>query len=149
PRLFTMFSQVTSALERSQGGLGIGLSLVKGLVELHGGSIEARSGGPGKGSEFTVRLPIVDVPVEAPPEPSEGDETRSVIKCRILVGDDLRDAADSMAMMLKLMGHETRTAYDGLEAIQTTAAFKPNVVLLDIGLPKLNGYEAARHIREQ
>jgi PAS domain S-box-containing protein len=149
PRLFTMFSQVTSALERSQGGLGIGLSLVKGLVELHGGSIEARSGGPGKGSELTVRLPIVDVPIEAPLRPGDEERTPSERRFRILVVDDLRDAADSMAMMLKMAGHETRTAYDGLEAIQSAAAFQPNVILLDVGLPKMNGYEAARHIREQ
>jgi PAS domain S-box-containing protein len=147
--VFEMFSQVTSALERSQGGLGIGLSLVKGLVELHGGTIEARSGGPGLGSEFNVSLPIVDIPIEAPHKPSGGEEVSHANKRSILVVDDLRDSADSMAMMLRMMGHETRTAYDGLEAVQTAAAFQPNIVLLDIGLPKLNGYEVARHIREQ
>jgi PAS domain S-box-containing protein len=150
PRLFTMFSQVAPALERSQGGLGIGLSLVKGLVELHGGTIEAHSGGPGKGSEFIVHLPTLDVPVEAPPAPSgSGEKVGSGRKCRILVVDDLRVIADSTAQLLQDMGHDTRTAYDGLEAVQTATVFRPEVVLLDIGLPKMNGYEVARHIREQ
>jgi PAS domain S-box-containing protein len=148
-QVFEMFSQVTSALERSEGGLGIGLSLVKGLVELHGGTIDARSGGSGLGSEFTVRLPIVDIRLESPHEPSGGEEVHRFAKHCILVVDDLRDSADSMAMILRMMGHETRTAYDGLEAVHATAVFQPSVALLDIGLPKMNGYEVARHIREQ
>jgi CheY-like chemotaxis protein len=147
--IFGMFSQVTSALGRSQGGLGIGLSLVKGFVELHGGTIEARSAGPRRGSEFTVHLPIVDVPMESPLRPSRGEIDRNGPKHRILVVDDLRDSAESMATMLGMMGHETYTAYDGLEALQVAAAFQPNIVLLDIGLPKVNGYEVAHHIREQ
>jgi PAS domain S-box-containing protein len=150
PNIFNMFSQLAPALERSQGGLGIGLSLVKGLVELHGGTIEARSGGPGKGSEFAVHLPIVDVPLAALQEPgSDGEKVRRVRQYSVLVVDDLRDAADSLAMMLRDMGHDTRTAYDGLEAVQAAAAIRPDVVLLDIGLPKLNGYEAARRIRNE
>jgi CheY-like chemotaxis protein len=147
PHLFTMFSQVATALERSQGGLGIGLALVKGLVELHGGTITARSDGPGKGSEFTVNLPLVEGPVEAPPQPVGNGQAGRVRKSRILVVDDLRDAADSLAMMLQMMGHDTQTAYDGLEAIQAAAAFRPHIMLLDIGLPRLNGYETARRIR--
>jgi signal transduction histidine kinase/CheY-like chemotaxis protein len=150
PHIFGLFSQVGTALERSQGGLGIGLSLAKGLVELHGGTIEAQSGGSGMGSEFTVQLPIAAEPGETPQETtSNGEKTQSVRMCRILVVDDLRDAADSMATMLRMMGHDTRTAYDGLEAVQTAAAFRPQVVLLDIGLPKMNGYEAARRIRSE
>jgi CheY-like chemotaxis protein len=150
PHLFQMFSQVASALERSQGGLGIGLSLVRGLVGLHGGSVEARSSGPGLGSEFLVRLPVVEAPVETPQEPSDGGaKVRGGRQCRILVVDDNRDAADSLAMILRLKGHDIQTAHDGLEAIQAAASFRPEVVLLDIGLPKMNGYEAARHIREQ
>lgn len=150
PHIFGLFSQVGTALERSQGGLGIGLSLAKGLIELHGGTIEAHSSGPGMGSEFTVQLPIVAEPGEARQEPgSTGEKVQSGRKCRILVVDDLRDAADSMAMMLRILGHETRTAFDGLEAVQTAAAFRPQVVLLDIGLPKMNGYEAARRIRNE
>jgi PAS domain S-box-containing protein len=148
--VFEMFSQVAPALERSQGGLGIGLALVRGFVELHGGSIEARSTGPGKGSEFIVRLPVVQAPAQARLAPSgDGDRSRSLSKCRILVADDLRDSVDSLAMMLRLAGHDTQAAYDGLEAVQAAATFRPDVVLLDIGMPKMNGYEAARHIREQ
>jgi PAS domain S-box-containing protein len=149
PRLFTMFSQATSALQRSQGGLGIGLALVKGLVELHGGTTEAWSAGPGKGSQFTVRLPIVVLPVEAPAKLDNGEQTSSVPRRRVLVVDDLRDSADSMAMILQMMGHETCKAYDGLEALKAADAFQPNIALLDIGLPKMNGYEVARRIREQ
>jgi CheY-like chemotaxis protein len=150
PDLFEMFSQVAPALERSQGGLGIGLSLVRGLVELHGGRVEARSGGIGRGSEFIVRLPVVDVPVlDESQQPAEANEVASGRKRRILAVDDNRDAADSLAMLLQMMGHETRTAYDGLEAAQAAATFRPDVVLLDIGLPKMNGYEVARQIRQQ
>jgi CheY-like chemotaxis protein len=150
PRLFEMFSQVAPALERSHGGLGIGLSLVRGLVELHGGTVEARSAGPGKGSEFIVRLPDVESPVRAPQQPGDdGEKARAGPKRRILVVDDNRDAADSLAVMLSLSGHETRTAYDGLEAVQAAADFRPDAVLLDIGLPRMNGYEAARHLRQQ
>jgi CheY-like chemotaxis protein/two-component sensor histidine kinase len=147
--IFGMFSQIDHALERSQGGLGIGLMLVKKLLELHGGSVEARSSGLGTGSEFIVRLPVV---------PSLVDQTRSVtdnattppkIRRQILVVDDNSDSADSLAMLLQLMGHETRTANDGLQALEVGSAFKPDVILLDIGMPKLNGYETCRRIREQ
>jgi PAS domain S-box-containing protein len=148
--IFEMFSQVAPALKRSQGGLGIGLSLVRGLIELHGGTVEARSDGLGLGSEFKVRLPIVEAPA-APEsaEPAEETEPASSGKRFVLAVDDNRDGADSLAMMLRMMGHDARTAYDGLEAIQAAATFRPEVILLDIGLPKLNGYEAARHIRQQ
>jgi CheY-like chemotaxis protein len=150
PRLFEMFSQAAPALERSQGGLGIGLALVRGLVELHGGTVEARSGGTGMGSEFIVRLPVVDVSVRhEPQDPAEDHGVANGCKRRILAVDDNRDAADSLAVLLRMMGHEARTAYDGLEAVQAAATFQPEVVLLDIGLPKMNGYEAARHIRQQ
>jgi PAS domain S-box-containing protein len=150
PELFEMFSQVTPALERSQGGLGIGLALVRGLVGLHGGSVEARSAGLGRGSEFIVRLPVLDTPTQRRPEPSaDGEKTCAGPRCRILVADDLQDSVDSLAMMLRLAGHDVQTAHDGLEAVQAAAAFRPDVVLLDIGMPKMNGYEAARHIRQQ
>jgi PAS domain S-box-containing protein len=150
PRLFEMFSQVAPALERSQGGLGIGLALVKGLAEMHGGSVTARSQGPGQGSEFIVRLPVaVAAPAGRPPDGESGPETRSRSRYRILVVDDMRDAADSLAMLLRLMGHDVRTAHDGLEAVQAAEEYRPEVVLLDIGLPGQNGYEAARRIREQ
>jgi PAS domain S-box-containing protein len=150
PHLFEMFSQVEPALERSAGGLGIGLALVQGLVSLHGGSVEARSDGIGQGSEFIVRLPA-----EAGHEARVGTERPSTTgasngrRHRILVVDDNRDSVQSLAMLLRIKGNEVATAYDGLEAVQTAAAFRPDVVLLDLGLPKMNGYEAARHIRAQ
>jgi signal transduction histidine kinase len=150
PLLFKMFSQVTPALERSQGGLGIGLALVRAIVELHGGSVEASSAGPGLGSEFIVRLPIAAAPVEMFVETSNhNEEGQSSRQRRILVADDNRDATDGMAMMLRMKGHHTRTAYDGLEAVQLAASFRPDLLLLDIGMPKMNGYEVARHIRQQ
>ncbi len=146
PRVFDMFSQVDHSLEKAQGGLGIGLCLVQRLVELHGGTIEARSEGVGKGSEFVVRLPVVaeaSAPTEDAGRP-EGDTSA----LRILIVDDNRDSADSLAMMLKMMGHETSAVYDGEEAVSAASAFTPDVILLDIGLPKLNGYEACRRIRK-
>lgn len=148
PRLFTMFSQLDHSLERSQGGLGIGLTLVKRLVEMHSGRIEARSDGPGKGSEFVVRLPVVvEASMPQGHEEKEGDDVRTSL--RILVVDDNRDAADSLAMMLTMMGNDTRKAYDGEEAVTAAVEYLPDVILLDIGLPKLTGYEACRRIRQQ
>ncbi len=146
-RIFEMFTQVDTSLERSQSGLGIGLTLVKNLVEMHGGTVEAHSAGVGQGSEFVVRLPIVADAMESPP--TAVNESSFTSAPRILVVDDNRDSADSLATLLKLAGSKTHTAYDGLEAVEAVAAFRPDVVLLDIGLPKLNGYEAARKIREQ
>jgi CheY-like chemotaxis protein len=143
--VFEMFSQVAPALERSQGGLGIGLALARGLVELHGGHIEARSGGPGCGCEFVVELPLAEArPV---PLPASGASPAGV-RQRVLVVDDNRDAADSLAMMLGLSGHEVLTAHDGESALAQRAAFDPDVVLLDIGMPGMNGYEVAQHWRE-
>jgi PAS domain S-box-containing protein len=147
PRIFETFSQATPALERAQGGLGIGLSLVRGLVELHGGSVVARSDGPGAGSEFTVRLPAAAAPRRE--QPPGGVAPPSPAGCRIVAADDCRDAADSLAMLLRLMGNEVRTAGDGQEAVEVAEAFRPDVALLDIGMPRLNGYEVARRIREQ
>lgn len=145
--IFEMFMQVERPLERSQGGLGIGLTLVKRLVEMHGGSVEARSEGLGKGSEFLVRLPLI---VRSPKAHELPDLTGpQAAGRRILVVDDNRDSADSLAMLLKITGNETHTAYDGEDAIIAVEKFKPDVVLLDIGLPKLNGYEACRRIRHQ
>jgi CheY-like chemotaxis protein len=147
--VFDIFTQVERSLERSQGGLGIGLSLVKGLVEMHGGSVEARSDGHGLGSEFVVRLPVVLS--LAGQQQDEGEERKTAPKARrrILVVDDNRDSASSLALLLRIMGNETQTAHDGLEALDVAAAFRPDVALLDIGMPKLNGYDAARRIREQ
>ena len=149
PTLFEMFSQVEGALSRSQGGLGIGLCLVKRLVEMHGGSIEAKSGGPGRGSEFVVRLPIVVERTYTRPASHDGDKARSISDLRILVVDDNRDAAESLAMLLTAMGNIVHTAHDGEEAVAAAGNFRPDVVLCDIGLPKLNGYEACRRMKEQ
>jgi CheY-like chemotaxis protein len=151
PLIFEPFVQIDRSLERSQGGLGIGLTLVKQIVEIHGGRVEVVSEGLGKGSEFTVRLPAAAAGEHMPAAKKNGtSEARSNgPKSRILVVDDLRDSADSLAMMLKTKGHEVRTAYDGVEAIEAAREFRPEVVLLDIGMPRLDGYEAARRIREE
>ena len=151
PRLFEMFSQVAPALDRSQGGLGIGLALVKSLVGMHGGSVEARSDGLGQGSEFAVRLPLI---VESPKENWQDHEDHKAggacgPRRRVLAADDNVDAAQSLAMLLSVLGHEVRTAHDGQAAVEMAESFRPDVVLLDIGMPRLNGYEAARRIREQ
>jgi PAS domain S-box-containing protein len=145
PRIFEMFSQVDHSLERSQGGLGIGLTLVRQFVEMHGGSVEARSEGPGHGSEFVVRLPIVE---DAGVARRASGEDAGKASMRILIVDDNRDGADSLAMMLKFTGNDTRTAYDGEYAVSVAAQFRPDVILMDIGMPRLNGNEACRRIRE-
>ena len=148
PRLFDMFTQVDSSLERSRDGLGIGLTLVKTLVEMHDGTVEVRSDGLGHGSEFVVRLPIL---VETPrPRSSEIlSEPAATLTRRILIVDDNKDGARSLAMLLKLFGHETEIAHDGLKALEAAERLHPDAVLLDIGLPKLNGYEVCRRIRAQ
>jgi PAS domain S-box-containing protein len=148
PRVFKMFSQVDRNMERAQGGLGIGLSLVLRLVELHGGTIEARSDGPGRGSQFVVRLPIVSDVQPAKTAAGDGGLPETA-KRRVLVVDDNHDSAWSLRMMLELMGNETHTAYDGLAAVAAAEEFLPDLILLDIGLPHLNGYDACRRIREQ
>jgi PAS domain S-box-containing protein len=150
PGLFELFSQVAPALERSQGGLGIGLSLVKGLVEMHGGSVEARSEGPGRGSEFVVRLPLLEgSPARESPHSASGEKATARPGRRILVADDNRDAANSLSLMLRLAGHQVHAVHDGQEAVDAAGWFRPDLALLDIGMPRLNGYEACRHIREQ
>jgi PAS domain S-box-containing protein len=148
-RIFDMFIQVDTSLERSIGGLGIGLTLAKNLVELHGGKLEAYSDGVGQGSEFVVRLPIsVEAPKPPPPQPVVGEPPVTTVR-RILVVDDNRDSVEFLTMLLNLTGYETQTAQDGLQAMETATTFRPDVILLDIGLPKLNGYDVARKIREQ
>ncbi len=146
-RIFELFMQVDRTLDKAQGGLGIGLTLVRRLVEMHGGSVEARSAGYGRGSEFIVRLPAVLIAAgEAEAASNKGS---ALPRRRILVVDDNRDSAVSLGMMLELMDNEVRTAHDGEEAVRAAEAFRPDVVLLDIGLPKLNGYEAAQCIRAE
>jgi PAS domain S-box-containing protein len=154
PRIFEMFAQVDHSLERSQGGLGIGLTLVQRLAALHGGAVEAHSQGPGQGSEFIVRLPAAMEKIEeeehaAPPASAARAPLPAAAPLRILVVDDNEDSANSLALFLQIMGHEVRTAHDGLAAVAEAEAFQPGVILLDIGLPKLNGYEAAQRIRAQ
>ncbi|MDI1475592.1 PAS domain-containing protein [Polyangium sp. y55x31] len=146
PKVFDMFAQAAPALERAQGGLGIGLSLVKGLVELHGGKVSARSDGANGGSEFRVELPIVSVPQDS--EPHEDAAPALVVKHRVLVVDDNVDNADSLAALLEIMGSEVRTAYDGEQALRIAESFKPTVMLLDIGMPRMNGYQVCRRLRE-
>ena len=148
-RIFDMFTQVDTALERSVTGLGIGLTLVKTLTEMHGGAVEMRSAGIGQGSEFIVRLPVLAdaaerLAPEATPEP-----VVTATGLRILVVDDNRDAADMLALFLQFDGHETYTAHDGVAAVEAATRLQPDLVLLDLGLPRLNGYEAGRRIREQ
>lgn len=148
PHVFEIFSQVTPALAQSQGGLGLGLSLARGLVELHGGRIEARSAGVGQGCEIRIHLPIAPRTTAAPSQPS-GTAPAPGLKRRILVVDDLKDSADSLAALLTISGHEVHTAYDGEQAIEAAGRLRPDVILLDIRMPKLNGYQACRGIRQQ
>lgn len=151
PLIFQMFVQLKPSLEKSAGGLGIGLALVKNLIEMHNGHVEVHSDRVGQGTEFTVRLPVL---VETPqlgtvPEITVSDENRPTTTLRVLIVDDNVDAADAMEMLLGLNGYETQTANDGLQAVEAARTFHPDVVLLDIGLPKLNGHEVARHIRAE
>ncbi|WP_434427740.1 PAS domain-containing protein [Nannocystis pusilla] len=145
--IFDMFSQVDRTLERSAGGLGVGLALVKGLVEMHGGSVTAASDGEGRGSTFTVRLPALADATRC----ASDDVPRAVHgpACRVLVVDDNHDGAGAMAMMLEMLGHEVRTAHDGIEAVEVAGAFRPQVILMDVGMPRLNGLDATRQIRER
>jgi PAS domain S-box-containing protein len=147
--IFELFTQVDSSLERSQGGLGIGLTLVRTLVQMHGGSVEASSEGIGKGSTFTVRIPALTLEASADARPSSGAARPSARPSRILVVDDNRDSAESLAMLLTLDGHRVETAHDGLAAVDVARTFRPRVVLMDLGMPRLNGYDAARAIRSE
>jgi PAS domain S-box-containing protein len=148
-RLFTMFGQADGAEGRSEGGLGIGLALVKGLVDLHGGHIEARSEGPGQGSTFVITLPLPPPAAGAEPD-AEGDGIREAGSGRrVLVVDDNHDAADALAMLLDALGHETHVAYDGQSALELADRFRPEFALLDIGMPVMDGHELARRFRDE
>jgi PAS domain S-box-containing protein len=146
--IFDMFSQVDRSLEHSAGGLGIGLALVKGLVDMHGGTVTAASDGQDRGSTFTVTLPVMtSISESIPPSASTAEASPAGPRLRVLVVDDSRDAAEMMAMMLEFMGNEVRTAFTGTQAIAAAEAFRPALILMDIGMPELDGYEAARRIR--
>ncbi len=151
-KVFEPFTQLDNSLERTRGGLGIGLALARRLVEMHGGAIDARSAGVGQGSRFVVRLPVA----------ARQSVTRSVVleafnpvpvpalgRHRILVADDNYDSATSLSILLNDAGYDVRTAGDGVQALETAAQFRPDIALLDIGMPKLNGYDVARQIRKQ
>ncbi|MBX9581602.1 MAG: PAS domain S-box protein [Gemmataceae bacterium] len=160
PRLFDMFSQVDRGVEKATGGLGIGLALVKGLTEMHGGAVAAESPGPGHGSTFTVRLPTIAEcgmrDAESKPEEEAASSgfnsalrnPNSAIKRRVLVVDDNRDSAESMAEMLRLLGNEVAVAHDGLAAVEAAGRTRPDLILMDVGMPKLNGLDATRRIRQ-
>lgn len=152
PRVFDLFMQAESSLDRSQGGLGVGLTLVRQLVEMHGGTVEAHSAGLGQGTEMVVRLPVLSGP--AAQDAAAGPASRSpqggaVELLKILIVDDNEDSAESLAFLMRLAGHEVRTVYEGLSALQEVRTFLPDVVLLDIGLPKLDGYEVARRLCQE
>jgi signal transduction histidine kinase len=150
PRVFDLFTQADQSLDRAQGGLGIGLTLVRRLVEMHHGTVHAYSKGPGDGSEFVVRLPVLIVEPTLEPTSTGPSPTNSLCsKRRVLVVDDNLDTAESLAMLIQVDGHIVRTANDGLAALKAFAEFRPDVVILDIGLPNMNGYEVARRLRDQ
>ncbi len=148
PRIFDLFVQADNSLARSRGGMGMGLTLVKRLVEMHGGTVSARSEGPGKGSEFVVRLPTARAAETAVRTPS-AETAQPQGARRVLVVDDNVDAAESMALILKMSGYETQCAYDGPSAIDAAQYYHPDVVVLDIGLPGMTGYEVAQKLRAQ
>jgi PAS domain S-box-containing protein len=143
PRIFDPFVQGDRTLDRSQGGLGIGLSVVRRLVEMHGGQVAAQSPGLGQGSHLSIRLPLIDPPGVQPDQPAKFTAARQ----RILIVDDNQDAADSLALLLQLDGHETQVVYGSKAALELAQSYHPDVVLLDIGLPEMNGYEVARRLR--
>jgi two-component system CheB/CheR fusion protein len=148
PRIFDMFTQADRTLDRTQGGLGVGLTLVRRLVELHGGSVEAHSEGQGQGSEFVVRLPALSPREPEPVEPRDEPASTSGAARRVLVVEDERSVAEMLVMLLKLWGHTVRAAYDGPAALMTASTFHPEIVLCDIGLPGMDGYEVARQLRQ-
>ncbi len=148
PNLFQLFRRADDSLARSEGGLGIGLALARGLVEMHGGSIAAASEGPGKGSEFVIRLPrSTSVEVVEPPRPAEA-RPREPRQIKVLVVDDSVDSAESMAIILEMSGHDVRKAHNGPDALRAAAEYRPDVVLMDIGMPGMSGHEVAQKMRE-
>jgi CheY-like chemotaxis protein len=148
PRIFEALDQEGSALNRAQAGHGVGLFLAKGLVELHGGTISARSRGAGQGSEFEIRLSLASPgALRGSPGPAAAPAAPDEQKFRILIADDVRDIADSLALLLEDMGHEVHVAYDGEQALRMAQDLLPHVVLLDLGMPKVHGYDVCRALR--
>jgi CheY-like chemotaxis protein len=147
PRVFDLFVQGERTLDRAQGGLGIGLTLVRRLVELHGGTVAAASEGPGRGSVFTVRLPKVSMPMSI--QQSSTPDPPGVFARRVLIIEDNHDAREMFRMMLELAGHEVLEAGDGLAGLELLKAERPDVAVIDVGLPGLNGYEIARRFRAE
>jgi signal transduction histidine kinase/ActR/RegA family two-component response regulator len=150
PGLFEIFSQLDPAIDRAEGGLGIGLALVKGLVSLHGGRVEVASAGAGLGSEFSIYLPrsLVTIDTAMAPLPLAGQETAGTADCKVLMADDNRDAVDSMALLLQFAGYEVMVAYTGKDALTMVKQHRPQVALLDVGMPDMTGYDVARAIRQ-
>lgn len=148
PRVFELFAQAHSVLKRAQSGLGIGLALVERLVQMHGGSVEAHSDGPGKGAEFIVHLPLASPANERMSKPGDAEIAACFSRCRILVVDDNVDAADTLADLLSGCGHDVHTAYDGAAGIEQAIAFGPEVILLDLGMPEMDGYETAQKVQQ-
>jgi len=148
-RVFDIFTQVDRSLEKSQGGLGIGLSIAKRLVEMHGGSIVARSEGHGRGSEFVVRLPARIGASLRPSADASFAAAAPRVRHRILVADDNADSASTLSLMLEVLGNEVFVAHDGVEALDLARRHRPQAILLDIGMPRMNGYDACARIREQ
>jgi CheY-like chemotaxis protein len=152
PRIFELFAQVDHATTRSQGGLGIGLTLAKNLVEMHNGTLHAGSKGLGQGSEFVMRLPLSEGAVEQGQRQdmdARAHQPTSRVGHRLLVVDDNQDAANSLAMLLRLRGHEVRVVYSGVAAVEIAKEYLPSAVFLDIGMPRMDGYEVARRMRQQ
>jgi CheY-like chemotaxis protein len=148
-RVFDLFAQVDNSLDRAQGGLGIGLTLVRRLVELHNGTVEVASAGPNQGSEFTIRIPALVSTRAANPARGPAALPAAGRGLRILVVDDNVDAANTLAELLRIKGHEVRVAYEGLSAVEGATSFRPQVAILDLGLPGLNGYEVAQRLEEE
>jgi CheY-like chemotaxis protein/two-component sensor histidine kinase len=148
PKVFDLFTQVGHSVGHSEGGLGIGLALAKRLTEMHGGTIEARSEGLGHGSEFIVRLPL-GVTARQQSRPAAAPDSRDEQRWRILVADDNADVVETFQVMLQILGHEVEVALDGWEALEKAAQFRPDVIVLDVGMPKLDGVETARRLRQQ
>jgi CheY-like chemotaxis protein len=150
-RIFELFTQADRSVSRAQGGLGIGLTLVRRILMAHGGSVSASSRGRGDGSEFIVHLPALaaEPAVETDRTPSSGDVVTATGLYRVIVADDNRDAADTTAMMLRALGHDVRACYDGRQALDEGSSFHPQAMLLDIGMPGFSGYEVARRVRDE